>query len=116
MGKIAVAAAVAALLWVPGASQAAFVRSDREPEGCQAFNPGQPKCTWKFTHDTDSPVNGVAGMGTWIVKIKRGKKTEVIKSPAYGEPTAVEHAFRKGDKVVAIAKSAGSGLVVGHVD
>lgn len=107
---------------LPAAS--AVTRADRnalEPEGCQAFNPGQPKCSYEVTHETDSPVTGVAGAGDWIVKIKRGKgkKKQVEKirsSSSYGEPTAVEFQFEAGDKVTAKALSPGSGLIVGHAD
>jgi hypothetical protein len=116
---VAVSLFVAAL---PVASGAAPEQpSDREPEGCQAFNPGQPKCSYVVTHETDSPVTGVAGAGDWIVKVKRGKgkkkKVERISSSSsYGEPTTVEFQFREGDKVIAEALSPGSGLIVGHAD
>jgi len=117
MRKIVVAALIAALV-VPGTSLAAWPVGAGvvEPESCQAYNPGQPKCSYTVTHSTDSPVTGVAGVGTWVVKIKRGKKTITVKGPYTGEPTAMEIQFRPKDKVTAIAVNPGSALVVGHAD
>ena len=116
MRKIVVASLMVALV-VPVPSGAALsVTGADEPESCQAYNPGQPKCTYTVTHSTDSPVTGVAGVGTWVVKIKRGKKTITVKSPYTGEPTAMEIQFRPKDKVTAVAATPGSALVVGHAD
>ncbi len=117
MSKI-VTAAVTATLVLSGTSPAAVPigTGADEPESCHAYNPGQPKCTYKVSHSTDSPVTGVAGVGTWVVKIKRGKKTISVKSPYTGEPTAMEIQFRPKDKVTAIAVNPGSALVVGHAD
>jgi hypothetical protein len=117
MRKIVVAALMVSLV-LPASSGAAFSPASGadEPESCQAYNPGQPKCTYTVTHSTDSPVTGVAGVGTWIVKIKRGKKTITVKSPYTGEPTAIEIQFRPKDKVTAVAATPGSALVVGHAD
>lgn len=117
MRRIAVASLIVALV-APGSSLAAMPAATGadEPESCQAFNPGQPKCSYTVTHSTDSPVTGVAGVGTWVVKIKRGKKTITVKSPATGEPTAIEIQFRPKDKVTAVAATPGSALVVGHAD
>jgi hypothetical protein len=105
----------------PAATTASVLPAQREAEGCQAFNPGQPECSYTVTHSTDSPVTGVSGAGDWVVKIVRGKKkkrrtTETITSPASGEPTAIEYQFKPGDKVTATALSPGSGLIVGHAD
>jgi hypothetical protein len=115
MRKIAVASLMAALV-VPAPSAALPVTGADEPESCQAYNPGQPKCSYTVTHSTDSPITGVAGVGSWVVKIKRGKKTITVKSPYTGEPTAMEIQFRPKDKVTAIAVNPGSALVVGHAD
>ena len=83
------------------------------PEGCEAMNPAQSTCTFTVMEDMEGPVAGVAGEGTWIVKVKRGKKTEKIKSPSSGEPTAVEYLFEAGDVVTAKALSPGSSMIVG---
>ena len=87
-----------------------------EPEGCQVFNPAQPTCSYTATHEGESPVTGIFGWGTWIVKIKVGKKTTVHKSPGAGEPTAVEIPIPKGAQVTMTAVSPGAGGTVGHVD
>jgi hypothetical protein len=99
---------------VPALGHAA--RADRSDEGCQAFNPGQPKCSYVVTHTSTTPVTGIAGGGSWIVKVRRGTKTMTYKSPADGRPTVLEIAFKPKDKVQARALSPGSGLTVGHVD
>lgn len=106
--------AVSALVLAPGTSGSAEER--RAPEGCQAFNPVQPSCTYTVTHTSATPVTGVAGVGDWVVKVKRGRQKLTFSSPNYGEPTAMEIAFKDGDKVTATALSPGSGLTVGHVD
>jgi len=112
MRRALTAATVAILLLVP--VYASNVGAS-EPEGCQAFNPGQPSCTYKVTHEAESDVTGAAGFGSWVVKIKRGKRTETIKSPASGEPAAITYEYRKGDKVTAKALSPGSVVIAGHV-
>ena len=89
---------------------------DREPEGCQVFNPAQPSCSFTVTHEGSSPVSGIFGWGDWVVKIKIGKKTEVHESPATGEPTVVEITIPERAKVTMEALSPGSGGTVGHVD
>jgi hypothetical protein len=109
MRKVVVLVALASIAITPSLSHA-------EPEGCQAFNPGQPKCTYTVTHSGASPVTGIAGVGKWVVKIKVGRKTTTVKSPASGEPTEVTMTFKKGSKITATALSPGSGLIVGHVD
>ncbi len=106
--------AVASLLWAPG--PAGSTPSRHGPEGCQAFNPVQPRCSYTVTHTSATPITGVAGVGEWVVKVKRGRKTVTYSSPGYGEPTALEIAFKEGDKVTASAVSPGSGLSVGHID
>jgi hypothetical protein len=83
------------------------------PEGCAAYNPGEPVCRFEVTHNTAGPVSGVAGRGSWAVVVKRGKKRIVLKSPPSGEPYSEEFLFKKGDKVTARARSAGSSLIVG---
>lgn len=85
-------------------------------EGCQAFNPGQPTCSYTVTHTPRTPITGVAGVGTWVVKVKRDGKTSKVESPANGQFWAVEIAFKPGDKVTAEALAPGSGLSVGHPD
>lgn len=87
-----------------------------EPEGCQAFNPGQPTCSYTVTHTTESPVTGFAAVGKWEAKIKRGKKTIKVSGPAAGEPTAVTFEFEVGDKVSVTTLSPGSGVIAGHGD
>ncbi|MDQ3984883.1 MAG: hypothetical protein M3280_00045 [Actinomycetota bacterium] len=82
------------------------------PEGCEAVNPGVPKCSFKVTHDTAGPISGVAGEGKWVVIVKHGRTKTVLKSPST-DPVAMEHLFRKGDKVTAKALSPGSGLIIG---
>ena len=83
------------------------------PEGCEAANPGSPTCTLTITHNTAGPVSGVAGVGDWIVIVKKGKKRTKLTSPSSGEPTAQEFLFVKGMKVTATALTPGSALVVG---
>ena len=87
-----------------------------EVEGCQVQNPAQPTCTYTATHEGESPVSGIAGVGSWVVKIKVGKKTEVIKSSATGEPGVVEMTIPSGAKVTMQALTPGSGGTVGHAD
>ncbi len=87
-----------------------------EPEGCQVVNPGQPTCSYTVTHTTDSPVTGFAGVGKWVAKVKRGKKTQTITSPATGEPTGITFEFEVGDKVSVTAVNPGSAVVAGHGD
>lgn len=114
MRKAIVAAGTAALLAVPGGN-ATGVTLDRvrEPEGCQAVNPVAPTCSFTVMEDMDGPVAGAAGYGTWIVKIKRGKKKMSLESTGYGEPSAQEFLFEQGDKVTVIAVSPGSGVTAG---
>ena len=83
------------------------------PEGCEAANPGAPTCTLTITHNTTGPVSGVAGVGDWVVIVKKGKKKTKMTSPSSGEPTAVEFLFVTGMKVTAKALTPGSALVVG---
>lgn len=90
--------------------------AEREPEGCQVFNPVQPTCKYTVTHVGGSPVSGFSGMGTWVAKIKRGKKKITVKSPGSGQPPVVEFAFEEGDVVTLTATSPGSGAIAGHVD
>lgn len=116
MKKLMVAAVSAALLALPTTGgSAAVVTVDREPEGCQAINPIQPKCTFTVTESMEGPIAGAAGYGTWVVKVKRGKKkVATIKPPGgYGEPYAEEYLYKKGDKVTVIAVSSGSGVTAG---
>jgi hypothetical protein len=118
MRTIAIVASAALLSMIPGISTAHQLDDPREAEGCQVQNPAQPTCTYTATHSGDSPASGIAGVGSWVVKIKIGKKKkpEVIKSPATGEPTAVEMTIPEGAKVTMSALTPGSGGTVGHVD
>lgn len=115
MAKRTVVAALVAFVFALMPSGAATELS--EPEGCQAFNPGQPQCKYTATHNPEGPVTGVAGVGSWVVTVKRAGEAKplVIKSPPGGEPTATEFVFEEGDKVTAKALSPGTGLTVGHV-
>jgi hypothetical protein len=106
------AVVVGAAMLVTGPALAAL----DEEEGCQAFNPGQPTCTYTSTHEGTSPVTGIAGVGSWIVKVKVGKQVETVKSPATGEPTAISETFAEGTKVSVKTLAPGSAVVVGHVD
>lgn len=87
-----------------------------ETEGCQVLNPAQSSCSYKATHEGETPVSGILGWGSWTVKIKVGKKTTVEKSPASGEPTVAELVVPKGATVTMTALTPGSGGTVGHVD
>jgi hypothetical protein len=107
-----VCAAIAAGTMMLSMTVEAGARS-KAPEGCEAANPAQSTCTFTVMEDMSGPVAGVAGRGDWLVKVKRGKETIKLKSPAGGAPTAVEFLFRQGDKVTASALSPGSGLIVG---
>ena len=107
-------AAVAALALVLGSGLAsAKGRGAMEPEGCEAMNPAAPTCTFTVAETMAGPVTGVAGEGTWTVKVKRGKKTIKLQSPSSGQPTAVTFSFLKGDVVTATAVSPGAALIVG---
>ncbi len=103
-------------LLVPPLPASGGALTGRSDEGCQAQNPLQPTCSYTVTHTSSTPITGVAGIGDWVVKVKRGKKTLTYKSPEDGSPTAMEIAFKVDDKVKAEALSAGSGLSVGHLD
>ena len=107
-GIVAVAA-TAVLFSTVGVAGAA----DDAPEGCEAMNPAASTCTFTVTESMSGPVTGVAGEGTWIVKVKRGKKTIKLQSPASGAPTAVTFTYLKGDKVTATALSPGASLIAG---
>ena len=83
------------------------------PEGCEAMNPVAPSCSFTVVESMSGPVTGVAGEGTWVVKVKRGKQKIKLTSPTGGAPTAVTFPFQAGDKVTAIAVSPGAALIVG---
>lgn len=117
MKKLLAAVVLLGILAVPAhAARSIRFSEAREVEGCQVQNPAQPTCSYTATHEGESPVSGIAAVGNWIVKIKVGKKTEVIKSPAAGEPTAVEMTIPSGAKVTMEALTPGSGGTVGHAD
>jgi hypothetical protein len=83
------------------------------PEGCEAMNPAVPSCSFTVAESMSGPVSGVAGEGTWVVKVKRGKQKIKLNSPSGGAPFVIEFLFRAGDKVTAIAVSPGASLIVG---
>ena len=85
------------------------------PEGCQAYNPGQPSCSFKVTHQSGTPISGYAAVGTWVIKIKAGGKTTTIESSSPA-PTASVSAWPKGARITASATAAGSFVIIGHVD
>ena len=117
MRKLLVAATLVGALAVPAHATQPVDWSDvTEVEGCQVQNPVQPTCSYTVTHEGETPVSGIAAVGSWVVKIKVGKKTEVVKSPAAGEPTAVEMTIPSGAKVTMEALTPGSGGTVGHAD
>ena len=103
-------------LLIGGASLAAAVTPAKTTEGCVATNPAQPTCTFKVTHDNESPVSGVGGVGSWVVTVKAGKKVITAKSPSSGEPTSTTIELPEGATVTAKALSPGSTLIVGHAD
>jgi hypothetical protein len=109
------AAAVAMLVLSAAGGNATGVKSDLDaPEGCEAVNPVAPTCKFTVMEDMEGPVAGATGYGTWMVKIKRGKQKLSIQSPSgYGEPSAQEFLFEKGDKVTVTAVSPGSGVIAG---
>jgi len=115
MRRAIVAAGSVLLLAVPSIGGATVTISDRdEPEGCQAMNPAAPTCKFTVTEDMEGPVAGAAGYGSWVVKVKRGKKIAArLKSPASGEPSAVEFLYEQGDKVTVKATSPGAGVIAG---
>ena len=115
MKKLCMVLTVTSVLGMAVPAQGYVARAD-EPEGCQVFNPAQSSCSFTVTHSGASPVSGIFGWGSWVVKIKVRKKTQVIKSPAAGEPTVVEMSIPEGAKVSMEALSPGSGGTVGHVD
>lgn len=109
MKKAAIGALAAALMVVPaGIAGSAGIDA---PESCEAINPVQPTCT--FTAEGVDTFGGVAGSGSWIVKVKVGKRTTTYKSPASGEPTGEQFMIPAGAKVTATATAAGSSLIVG---
>lgn len=112
MRKLLTAGLLLGLLALPGAARLAPALGV-PPEACQAVNPGQPTCTFTVTHNTTGPVSGVAGRGSWVVKVKRGKATLKIQSNAAGDPQASAFIFQTGDKVTATALTPGSALAVG---
>ena len=117
MKKVLLVVALIGVIAAPAHAAQTFRSADAdEVEGCQVQNPAQPTCSYTATHAGGSPVSGIAAVGSWVVKIKVGKKTEVIKSPAMGEPTVVEMSIPSGAKVTMEALTPGSGGTVGHVD
>ena len=103
---LSVTAALLSTVSVAGAA-------DDAPEGCEAMNPAVPTCSFTVAESMSGPVTGVAGEGTWVVKVKRGKQKIKLTSPANGAPTAVTFPFQAGDKVTATAVSPGAALIVG---
>lgn len=117
MKKVLIATVLVGALALPAHATQPLKWADvTEVEGCQVQNPAQPECTYTVTHEGESPVSGVAAVGSWVVTIKVGKKTETVKSPPTGEPTAVEMTIPSGAKVTMKALAPGSGGTVGHAD
>ncbi len=98
-------------LAIPAAT-ATSVTFDDAPEGCLAVNPAQPTCSYKAAEAVNT-FGGAAGRGSWIVKVKVGKKTTTYQSPASGEPYGTQFMIPAGATVTATATSAGSGVIVG---
>ncbi len=113
MRKVLIAGVLIGALALPAH---AAVEPPVQTEGCQVFNPVQPTCSYTATHDSDSPVQGIAGVGSWVVTIKVGKSKETYKSPASGEPAAEAVTIPEGAKVTMKALAPGSGGTVGHAD
>jgi hypothetical protein len=112
MRKAIIGSVVAVALMAPAPAPA--VEDRREPESCQAYNPGQPTCTLTITSDSSSgTVTGAAGFGDWIVVVKRGKKKFTI-APSSTEPEPVSFEYEIGDKVTATVKSTPGFVVAGH--
>lgn len=112
MRKIIIACSVLAVLTQTASAEPVATLA---PEGCQAFNPGQPSCSFKVTHASGTPVSGYVAAGSWVIKIKEGKKTTTIKSSSPA-PTGVTSTFANGAKVSAETLSPGSFVIIGHVD
>ena len=111
--KKVLAGMILAVLPLAGAATAATVA---EPEGCQAFNPGQPTCTFTATMDAQTPVSGGMGSGSWIVKVKRpGEKKPIVLKPVDPYGGVVEFAYQEGDKVSAEALTPGTLMTAGSV-
>lgn len=109
--------AIIAVIGLVGLAPASNASSRvKEAEGCQVANPVQPTCTFKVTHPAESPVAGIAGVGSWEVTVKAGKKVTKYKSPATGEPTVVEEVFPTGATVTMKALTPGSAGTAGHAD
>ena len=86
------------------------------PEGCQAFNPGQPTCTFTATVDAQTPVSGASGSGSWIVSVKRpGERKPIVLKSDSPPGAVVEFAYKKGDKVTAKALTPGTIMTAGSV-
>ena len=78
------------------------------------MNPVAPSCSFTVLESMEGPVAGAAGVGTWVVKVKRGKKiVATLKSPPSGEPTAIEFLYQQGDKVSVTAVSPGASVIAG---
>jgi hypothetical protein len=83
------------------------------PEGCGAFNPGSPGCTY-----TAAAHGGIGGYGAapagWTVTIERaGEPVPVVIRSAGGFETYACGAIEPGD-VVTAAANPGSGVTVGN--
>ena len=117
MRVLVVTALAAALTMVPATARSALDPATDEPEGCQAFNPGQPTCTFTATTDAETPISGALGVGSWVVKVKRAgeKKPITLKGSPDGAPSVSEFTFQEGDVVKAKALSAGTFMTVGFV-
>lgn len=96
------------------ASGAAALQPADDPESCQAYNPGQPKCKFTVTSvSTSGTVTGAVGMGDWVVVVKRGK-VKMKFGPSSTDPEPVAFQYEVGDKVTATVKSAPGWVIAGH--
>jgi hypothetical protein len=105
---------ILALLIVGLMASAAPGAEKKTEEGCQAVNPGQPKCSFTIASgSTSGVVTGAVGQGDWSVLVKRGKQ-KIKFGPSGTDPEAVSFAYEIGDKVSVNVKSTGGWVVAGH--
>lgn len=112
MRRILVTILLVGLVALPGAARLAPAFGT-PPEWCQAANPGPTTCSFTVTHNTNGPVSGIAGRGSWTVTVQRGKTKITMKSSPAGDPEAVAFMFQTGDKVTAKALTPGTFVIVG---
>ena len=104
---------VVALVFAAGVLVALPMRSSLAsgPEGCVVTNPANPgfanPCTYRATVS-----GGIAGIGTFKVTIKRGKK-RIVYTDKQGNNWSIG-TIKKGDTVTAQAVSPGSFVTTGN--